>query len=95
MIDLKNGSEHVEGILRNLAMLLPFISFFVLVIIFISNQIFNTDIERHLYSNVEKFASHVLNVVILGVFIFMLLMLTLNTKIPEPPKKSQIVLQLP
>lgn len=64
--------------LKNLALLLPFASAFIVIVIFVSNQIFNADIEKHLYSNVEKLATHVFNIAVLAGLIMMIFALTSN-----------------
>ncbi|MBC1603582.1 hypothetical protein [Paenilisteria rocourtiae] len=68
----------MEDFLKNLALLLPFASAFIVIVIFVSNQIFNADIEKHLYSNVEKLATHVFNIAVLAGLIMMIFALTSN-----------------
>ncbi|MBC1433766.1 hypothetical protein HB848_00235 [Listeria rocourtiae] len=48
----------MADILNSLSKLIPFLSVIVLFTLFLSNQIFDTKLERQLYSNVEKFFTH-------------------------------------
>ncbi|MBC1209607.1 hypothetical protein HB815_01585 [Listeria booriae] len=80
----------MEDVLKNLVLWLPFASGVIFLIVVISNQVFNLEIEPQLYSNFEKFIIQVM--IVLGIGLILLLMLYLASspeKIdPETMSKS-------
>ncbi|WP_185551654.1 hypothetical protein [Listeria booriae] len=74
----------MEDILKNLALLVSLTSVLIMLVRFFSNQLFNAEIEKHLYSNLEKFVSHAFSIAVIAVFIFMLIVASM----PTPEEKN-------